>query len=138
EGFAGRGRDPRRDPERRRHRARRPARLARRAVEPCGRALRRGGEPAHARRLSRAPRRHPHARARLRRGEPLRARGVSLTPPEDVLEFWFGGEERRGKARAKWFEKNAAFDDEMRRRFGELHGQASRRELEPWRASPEP
>ena len=59
-------------------------------------------------------------------------------PPEAVLEFWFGGEERRGKARAKWFQKNMAFDDAMRRRFGELHGQASRRELEPWRASPEP
>jgi uncharacterized protein (DUF924 family) len=53
-----------------------------------------------------------------------------------VLQFWFG--EPRGKARREWFQKNPEFDEEIRRRFGALHEAASRRELEYWRASPEP
>jgi uncharacterized protein (DUF924 family) len=61
-----------------------------------------------------------------------------VTPDEQVLEFWFGGESRRGKARAKWFSKDDKFDGQMRERFGELHAKAARRELEGWRASPEP
>ena len=61
-----------------------------------------------------------------------------MTPDEQVLEFWFGGESRRGKARAKWFSKDDEFDAQMRERFGELHAKAARRELEGWRASPEP
>src|SRR6187401_3456443 len=38
-----------------------------------------------------------------------------------VLDFWFGapGSPARGKARAEWFRKDDAFDDEIRRRFGE-------------------
>jgi len=38
-----------------------------------------------------------------------------------VLAFWFGapGSPEHGKARAEWFRKNPAFDDEIRRRFGE-------------------
>jgi uncharacterized protein (DUF924 family) len=54
----------------------------------------------------------------------------------DVLEFWFGPQ--RGKSRPEWFRKDAAFDEQIRRRFGALHDKASRRELEAWRASPEP
>ncbi len=54
----------------------------------------------------------------------------------DVLAFWFGDE--RGHARPEWFRKDAAFDDEIRARFGELHGAASRRERDSWRMSPEP
>lgn len=57
--------------------------------------------------------------------------------PDDVLDFWFGPREARGKARPEWFRKDDAFDDEIRNRFGELHGQASLRELEAWRNSPE-
>ena len=34
--------------------------------------------------------------------------------------------------------KDAAFDEELRGRFGELHAKAARRELEGWRDSPEP
>ena len=60
-----------------------------------------------------------------------------MTPPEQVLEFWFGGESRGGKARAKWYSKDEKFDAELREQFAGLHGRASRRELEPWRASPE-
>jgi len=61
-----------------------------------------------------------------------------VTPPEEVLDFWFGGEERRGKARAKWFNKDDGFDSELRSRFRALHTQAERRSLEAWRASAEP
>ena len=57
-------------------------------------------------------------------------------PIYQVLSFWFGAEP--GKSRAEWFRKDDAFDEEIRRRFGELHERASRRELEAWRASPEP
>ena len=53
-----------------------------------------------------------------------------------VLEFWFGA--TPGTSRAEWFRKDEAFDAEIRRRFGELHGRAARRELEAWRESPEP
>ena len=34
--------------------------------------------------------------------------------------------------------KDEKFDGELRRRFGELHARAARRELEGWRDSPEP
>jgi uncharacterized protein (DUF924 family) len=52
-----------------------------------------------------------------------------------VLDCWFGPTEARGKARAEWFRKDPSFDEEIRRRFGALHGRAGRRELEAWRAS---
>jgi uncharacterized protein (DUF924 family) len=57
---------------------------------------------------------------------------------EAVLDFWFGPLDRRGPARPEWFRKDAAFDAEIRRGFGSLHRAAAARELEPWRASPEP
>ena len=53
----------------------------------------------------------------------------------EVLDFWFGTP--RGKARAEWFRKDERFDEEIRRRFGEVHAAAARRELEDWRAAPE-
>jgi len=53
----------------------------------------------------------------------------------EVLDFWFGTP--RGKARAQWFRKDEKLDGEIRRRFGELHAAAARRELEGWRAKPE-
>jgi uncharacterized protein (DUF924 family) len=56
--------------------------------------------------------------------------------PQEVLGFWFG--EPAGATRAEWFRKDAAFDESIRERFGELHAEASRGELEGWRASPEP
>ena len=54
----------------------------------------------------------------------------------EVLEFWFGTVP--GPRRAEWFRKDAAFDAQIRERFGALHEAASRRELEDWRAAPEP
>ena len=54
----------------------------------------------------------------------------------EVLDFWFGTPP--GNARAEWFRKDASFDEEIRRRFGDLHAAAARRELEAWRAAPQP
>ena len=61
---------------------------------------------------------------------------VSDTNFQEVLDFWFGAEP--GPSRAEWFRKDAAFDAQIRARFGNLHEAASRRELEAWRASPRP
>jgi len=38
-------------------------------------------------------------------------------PAQGVLDFWFGTGSERGKAHKRWFEKNAAFDAEIRSRF---------------------
>ena len=47
--------------------------------------------------------------------------------PDDVLEFWFApGME------ARWFKKDAAFDDEVRRALLPLHEQAAAGELDDW------
>jgi uncharacterized protein (DUF924 family) len=43
----------------------------------------------------------------------------SLAP--EVLRFWFGDGAERGKAHKRWFEKDAAFDAEVRRRFLPLY-----------------
>jgi uncharacterized protein (DUF924 family) len=61
-----------------------------------------------------------------------------MAAADEVLDFWFGPSGARGKARPEWFRKDAAFDEEIRRRFGDLHRAAAARELEAWRASPEP
>src|SRR6187431_562191 len=61
---------------------------------------------------------------------------VSEANFQEVLDFWFGPD--AGKSRPQWFRKDAAFDTEIRARFGEVHAAAARRELEGWRASPEP
>jgi uncharacterized protein (DUF924 family) len=39
----------------------------------------------------------------------------------EVLRFWFGEGAEYGKAHKRWFEKNPAFDAEVRTRFSELH-----------------
>jgi uncharacterized protein (DUF924 family) len=56
----------------------------------------------------------------------------------EVVDFWFGPVDARGRARLEWFRKNPQFDAAIRARFGEIHGAAARGELEAWRASPEP
>ena len=37
--------------------------------------------------------------------------------PDDVLAFWFGTGDDYGKRQKRWFEKSAAFDAEITRRF---------------------
>jgi uncharacterized protein (DUF924 family) len=54
----------------------------------------------------------------------------------EVLDFWFGPPETRGRARAEWFRKDAHFDSEIRRRFLALHASAALGEREAWRGEP--
>ena len=51
-----------------------------------------------------------------------------------VLEFWFGArtDPRWGQERREWFRKNAAFDAQVRTRFGALVEQGLRAELVEW------
>ena len=60
-------------------------------------------------------------------------------PAREVLAFWFGetGTAAYGKAREAWFRKDAAFDDEIRRRFLALHASAALGECERWREEPD-
>ena len=51
--------------------------------------------------------------------------------PADVIAFW------RAAGPEKWFEKNAAFDDEIRRRFLNVHEAATSGKLTAWEASAE-
>lgn len=48
----------------------------------------------------------------------------SLAPA--VLNFWFGEGAEHGKAHKRWFEKDPAFDAEVRSRFSQLHEKQTR------------
>ncbi len=52
----------------------------------------------------------------------------------EVLEFWFGapGSGHAGKPRAQWFAKDAAFDAQIRERFGATIARALAGDLEHW------
>jgi len=52
---------------------------------------------------------------------------------QEVLAFWFGEGAERGKPRKAWFEKNPAFDEEVRERFRALHEDAAAGRLSDWR-----
>lgn len=47
---------------------------------------------------------------------------------QTVIDFWF-----KESTPNQWFEKNAAFDEEIRQRFGGVHQAASQGELVSWR-----
>jgi uncharacterized protein (DUF924 family) len=49
---------------------------------------------------------------------------------QDVLDFWFGAD------RKAWFEKNPAFDAEIRSRFLPLYERAAAGALQAWREDP--
>ncbi|TFW16842.1 DUF924 domain-containing protein [Massilia arenosa] len=53
---------------------------------------------------------------------------------QDVLDFWFGPQDgpEYGKARREWFVKDAAFDAQIRARFGALIDQAINGGLREW------
>jgi len=57
---------------------------------------------------------------------------------EAVVDFWFGspGSAEHGSARKAWFAKDAAFDADIRERFGTLIEQALRGELDDWGGAP--
>jgi uncharacterized protein (DUF924 family) len=50
----------------------------------------------------------------------------------EILEFWFAAANR-----PKWFEKNADFDAEIRRRFEPIHERAAQGQLAAWQNTPE-
>lgn len=50
--------------------------------------------------------------------------------PQDLLKFWFG------RDRKAWFEKNPAFDEEIRRRFLQLYEMGAAGELAQWMQTP--
>ena len=50
--------------------------------------------------------------------------------PQDVRAFWFGLD------RKAWFEKNPAFDEDIRRRFSSLCEFAAAGKLEHWKKTP--
>jgi uncharacterized protein (DUF924 family) len=58
--------------------------------------------------------------------------------PEEVLAFWFGapGDAWFGRFRPEWFQKNADFDQEIRRRFAPLHEALTEGKYEVWLLSP--
>jgi len=53
----------------------------------------------------------------------------NLTTPADILAFW------RDAGQAKWYTKNDAFDDEVRRRFLDLWRKAAAGQLAAWEAT---
>jgi len=55
----------------------------------------------------------------------------ALPSPADVVAFW------RAAGPKRWFEKDAAFDDDIRRRFLKLHEAASTGKLTDWEGNAE-
>jgi uncharacterized protein (DUF924 family) len=58
------------------------------------------------------------------------------TTPDEVLFFWFGGAQDRGKRHKRWFEKDPAFDREIHDRFLGLYERAAAGELAHWKDRP--
>lgn len=59
-----------------------------------------------------------------------------MASPGEVLGFWFGEGEERGRYRRAWFIKDPAFDETIRLRFATLHERALRGELADWSDDP--
>ncbi len=59
----------------------------------------------------------------------------SLAP--EVLQFWFGEGAERGKPHKRWFEKDAAFDALVRKRFQHLHEEMLRTRHVEWLDDPQ-
>ena len=55
---------------------------------------------------------------------------MRLMQPGGLLDFWFGQE------RKAWFEKNPAFDEEIRARFLSLYESALEGQLDDWKEKP--
>jgi uncharacterized protein (DUF924 family) len=51
---------------------------------------------------------------------------VTLAAPEEIVRFW------REAGPERWYKKDAAFDDEIRRRFLEMHEAAAAGQLKDW------
>ncbi|MBI0435732.1 DUF924 family protein [Roseomonas sp. KE0001] len=57
-----------------------------------------------------------------------------MTQPNDILDFWFS--EGLDTPRAAWFQRDDAFDADIRRRFGDLLAPARAGALDGWTARP--
>ncbi|CAN5681821.1 DUF924 family protein [soil metagenome] len=59
--------------------------------------------------------------------------------PGEILDFWFGREDEPGygEFRDEWFQKDEAFDNEVRERFLDDYERAARGEYEGWQEEPE-
>jgi uncharacterized protein (DUF924 family) len=59
--------------------------------------------------------------------------------PALILDFWFGPptDPANAQTRPQWFRKDAAFDAEIIRRFGQLIDAALANELQNWTTTPE-
>jgi uncharacterized protein (DUF924 family) len=57
---------------------------------------------------------------------------AALRAPGEILDFWFSE-----RVRPLWFEKDPAFDDEIRRRFGASLEAAAGGALDAWAETPE-
>lgn len=51
--------------------------------------------------------------------------------PRELIDFW------RDAGHDRWFQPDESFDEEIRRRYGELHHAAARGELDAWRETAE-
>lgn len=73
--------------------------------------------------------------------ETLGPAGQDELPVEarDILDFWFADATRSNEAlafhSARWFSRDKAFDEEIRRRFGELPHKAAAGAFEDWRTT---
>src|SRR5215468_6554338 len=73
---------------------------------------------------------HPVTAPAWRKSSGSPDRGITMPPlrlPGEVLEFWFSEQ-----SRALWFERNTAFDEELRARFGASVAAACVGELDYW------
>lgn len=63
---------------------------------------------------------------------------AAASEADAVLDFWFGAPDSAefGSARKAWFTKDAAFDAQVRERFGALVERALRGELDAWADAP--
>jgi uncharacterized protein (DUF924 family)/predicted GNAT family acetyltransferase len=70
--------------------------------------------------------------------QPQWQRLTEPAPVQAVLNFWFGalGSPEDGQLRGVWFQKNEAFDAEIRQRFGALIEQGLSDGLRHWDATP--
>lgn len=57
---------------------------------------------------------------------------MTVEVQQDILDFWFGRLTRR-----QWFERSDTIDDEISRRFRDVHLALARGEVEHWRETPE-
>lgn len=63
-----------------------------------------------------------------------------MTQPQTILDFWFGpvSDPKYGQPRQVWFVKDPQFDLQIQERFGGIHQQAARGELQTWQEDPWP